>query len=283
MTPEEPLRLLILGAHPDDAEFHAGGLASAYCQMGHVVKMLSVTNGAAGHHFRSPEELAAIRRREAKASAEVIGAISEVWEYPDAHLQLSQELRHRIIREIRTFKPDLLLTHRPCDYHPDHRATGQAVQDASFLVRVPLVVPEAPALRRDPVIAYMTDLFTKPTPLAADVLLDVTDRFRTMVSMLACHRCQVFEFLPWLDGILETVPSDEAGRQAWLSGWYGNTVRPRADRYRKELLAAYGQERGSRIEYAEVLEISEYGSPLDAAARSRLFGFLPSTALPSRS
>ena len=64
---EEPLRLLILGAHPDDAEYHAGGLASIYRELGHVVKMVSLTNGAAGHHQRPPAEMAVIRGREAAA------------------------------------------------------------------------------------------------------------------------------------------------------------------------------------------------------------------------
>jgi N-acetylglucosamine malate deacetylase 1 len=267
----EPLRLLVLGAHPDDAEYHAGGLASIYRGLGHVVKMVSLTNGAAGHHARPPEELAEIRRREAEAAAGVIGAAYDVWEYPDGQLQATLELRHQIIREIRTYGPDLVLAHRTNDYHPDHRAAGQAVQDASFLVRVPLVVPEVPALRYDPVVAFMADLFTKPNPLAADVVIDITDRIDTIVAMLACHRSQVFEWLPWLGGVLDQVPLDEGARLAWLRQWYTDQVRPRADRYRKELIAAYGEHRGSQIKCAEVYEISEYGAPLDARARGRLF------------
>ena len=81
---------------------------------------------------------------------------------PDGALQATLELRQRVIREIRGFRPDLVLTHRTNDYHPDHRATGQVVQDASFLVRVPRIVPEVPVLQRDPVVAFMSDLFTKP-------------------------------------------------------------------------------------------------------------------------
>jgi LmbE family N-acetylglucosaminyl deacetylase len=190
-------------------------------------------------------------------------------------LQATLEVRHRVIREIRIFRPDLVLTHRPNDYHPDHRAAGQAVQDASFMVRVPLVVPDAPVLRRDPVIAYMADLFTKPTSLAADVVMDITARVDTIVAMLARHRSQVFEFLPWLADVLEQVPEDEGQRLVWLRQWYADQIRPRADRYRRELVAAYGEDRGGGIEFAEVYEVSEYGSPLEAAARKRLFEFLP--------
>ena len=151
---DHPLRLLILGAHPDDAEFHCGGLISIYRQLGHEVKIVSVTNGAAGHHQRSADELSRIRRQEAGAVAERIGASYDVWEFPDGELQPTLEVRRRIIREIRTFAPNLVLTHRTNDYHPDHRAVGQAVQDASFTVTVPLIVPDTAALRRDPVVTF---------------------------------------------------------------------------------------------------------------------------------
>lgn len=274
MVRKNPLRLLILGAHPDDAEYHAGGLSSIYRQLGHVVKMVSVTDGSAGHHACKPGKLRKIRLQEAEASAAVIGAESDVWEYPDGHLLATLEVRHRIIREIRSFRPDLVLTHRTNDYHPDHRAVGQAVQDASFLVRVPRVVPDVPVLQRDPVVAFMPDLFTKPNALTADVVVDITSHIDTVVSMLACHCSQMFEWLPWLEGALDQVPKDKGQRFAWLRRWYIDKIRIRADRYRPELVAAYGSTRGKRIELVEVYEGSEYGSPLNAVTRKQLFGFL---------
>jgi len=275
MNTHESLRVLILGAHPDDAEYHAGGLASIYRQLGHTVKMVSVTNGGAGHHSRPSEELVSLRRGEAAAAGQVIGAAYEVWEFADGELEPSLEVRRRIIGEIRRFGPDLVLTHRTSDYHPDHRAVGQCVQDASFLVRVPKIVPECPPLPRDPVIGYLPDLFTSPRPLRADVVLDVTDQVETVAAMLACHQSQVFEWLPWLAGALDQVPKDPAERLGWLRAFYTDQIRERADRYRQELVAAYGPDRGARIECAELFEISEYGSPLDDASRRRLFPFAP--------
>jgi LmbE family N-acetylglucosaminyl deacetylase len=275
MVYDQPLRLLVIGAHPDDAEYHAGGLISLYRKMGHVVKMISVTNGAAGHHARTSEEIVAIRRGEAQSAGNIVGTTYEVWEYPDGALQVTLELRHRMVREIRTFQPDLVLTHRTNDYHPDHRAVGQAVQDASFSVCVPLIVPESPALRRDPVVAYMPDMFTKPNPMTADVVIDIGGQMDTIIAMLACHCSQVFEWLPWLEGLLDQIPKDRKQRLAWLHQWYGNKIRPRADRYRSELITVFGHDRGKSIEFAEIYEISEYGSPLDAAARERLFSRLP--------
>lgn len=267
----EPLRLLILGAHPDDAEFHAGGLAAMYARRGHVVKMVSVTNGEAGHHEVSGPALTARRRAEAQAAAAVIGAQSEVWDHRDGRLEPTLEVRWQIVREIRTFRPDLVLTHRPNDYHPDHRAVGQAVQDASYLVTVPAIVPDAPILRRDPVVAYMPDRFTKPTPLEGHVVVDVGPYAEQIIDMLACHVSQVFEWLPFNRGEPEAVPATGEARRAWLREWRLNSLRPQADRYRAQLIARYGAERGSAVDYAEAFEISEYAAPLDGEARRQLF------------
>lgn len=263
-------RLLILGAHPDDAEYHAGGLATRFRRSGGAVRMISVTDGSAGHHGRTRPELREIRRREAEAAAAVIGATSEVWDFVDGRLTPTLELRDRIIRAIREFRPNLVLTHRTNDYHPDHRAVGQAVQDASYMVRVPLVAPETPVLARDPVVGFLPDGFTKPNPLSPDVVLDIGEQFETIVAMLACHASQMFEWLPWLEGTLPTVPDAPERRLEWLGTWYAEKIGSRADRCRDALIAAYGAERGRQIRFAEVFEISEYGSPLDASARARL-------------
>jgi len=268
---QEPLRLLILGAHPDDAEYHAGGLASIYRRLGHEVRIVSLTNGQAGHHERRPHQLADIRREEAAAAGRVIGAEYATWEIADGELVADVPTRRRLIREIRTFRPDLVLAHRPYDYHPDHRAVGQLVQDATYLVTVPNVDPATPPLRRDPVVAYMPDLFTKPCPMVADVVLDVTDQVDTIVAMLACHRSQVFEWLPFEEGILDQVPEGEQERLVWLRRWYGKHVLPRAERFRDDLVAAYGEQRGREIEFCEVYEISEYAASADLARRRELF------------
>jgi LmbE family N-acetylglucosaminyl deacetylase len=269
------LRLLILGAHPDDPDFHAGGLAAIYRSLGHTVKMISLTNGDAGHQQMEPAALAIRRRAEAAAAGRVIGAEYLTWDHHDGTLQPTLELRFQVIREIRTFQPDLLLTHRTNDYHPDHRAVGNVVRDASFMVTVPRIVPDVPILRRDPVVAYMPDRFTKPYPLAGDVVVDTTEHVDTVVDMLCCHESQVYEWLPYNRGVLDQVPPDPNQRPDWVKTWYLERLRPFAESYRQELVKTYGPQRGSQIEFAEVFEISEYASPLDAAARRRLFPFLP--------
>ncbi len=257
-TMNDKPRLLILGAHPDDAEYAGGGLATRYRELDRPVKMISVTDGSAGHHWRTPEELIPLRRREAANAGAVIGATYETWEFPDGRLQPTLDVRDRIIREIRSFQPDLVLTHRPCDYHPDHRVVGQCVQDASYLVTVPLIVSDVPALRRDPVVAYLPDLFTRPAPLRCDVILDIGAELPVIGQMLACHRSQLFEWLAFEQDILETVPDDDTEKQKWAEAWIAERIRPRAICFRDELIARCGRPRGEQIEFAEMFEISEY-------------------------
>jgi len=266
-----PLKLLILGAHPDDAEFHAGGLATRYREAGHVVKMVSVTDGGAGHHRLPPTELIAVRREEARAAGKVIGAEYVTWDFADGRLLPTLELREAIIREIRTYMPDLVLTHRINDYHPDHRAVGQAVQDASYMVTVPLVATDTPALRRDPVVAYMPDLFTRPNPLRPDIVLDVSGQIDSILAMLACHKSQVFDFLPYNGNVEPPVPADQAARMLWLQEWFDQHTGGRADFFREALIDTYGASHGSQVKYTEVFEISEYAAGVSPQQRKRLF------------
>lgn len=265
------VRLLYLVAHPDDAEYHGGGFAAMHSRRGNVVKFVTMTNGDAGHHQHAGAELAKRRKSEAERAAAVIGATAEVWQHHDGCLQPTLDLRWQVVREIRGFTPDLVLTHRTNDYHPDHRAVGTVVRDACYLVTVPALAADVPALARDPVVAFLPDRFTKPAPLAGDVVVDVGRYVDDIIDMLACHRSQFFEWLPFNLGISAEVPHDEAAQREWLRHWFLDRLRPQADRYRRELVACYGEVRGRQVEYAEVFEISEYARPLDATLRERLF------------
>src|SRR5262249_46287221 len=160
------------------------------------------------------------------------------------------------IRLIRTFKPDLLLTHRPNDYHPDHRYTSQLVQDAAYLVTVPAVVPDVAPLRRDPVIGYLPGNFQKPYPPqpvvgrgVGSVAVDVGSVIEQIADMLHCHQSQFYEWLAYNHGWTDQLPADDKGRREWLGGQIRARLRPRADKYRDLLVKQYGPERGAKIEY----------------------------------
>jgi LmbE family N-acetylglucosaminyl deacetylase len=268
------LRLLIIGAHPDDADYHAGGTAAFYRAAGHVVKMVSLTNGDAGHQTLRGAELAKRRQKEAAASGAVIGATYDVLDNHDGQLMPTLENRWQVIRLIRSFQPDLVLTHRPNDYHPDHRYTSQLVQDAAYMVTVPAVVPDTPHLSRDPVIAYLPDDFQKPYPFRPSVAVDVGPVLPQIVAMLDCHRSQFYEWLPYNVGRLDQVPHGEEERRRWLAEQVQSRLRRMADRCRDLLRQAYGTQRGQQIEFVEAFEGCEYGAPLDDTAIRRLLPFV---------
>jgi N-acetylglucosamine malate deacetylase 1 len=269
------LRLLILGAHPDDADYAAGGLAALYRALGHDVLMVSLTNGDAGHHAMPGPALAARRAAEADLAAAVIGARYLILNNHDGELLPTLENRRAIIALMRTYEPDLVLTHRPNDYHPDHRYTSQLVQDAAYMVTVPAVLPGTCHLSRNPLIMYLPDDFEKPYPFRPAVAVDVGPVLDRMVGMLHCHTSQFYEWLPYNTGVLDQVPAAAEARRAWLAEQVKARLRRQAVRCRDRLIACYGQERGSAVEFAEAFEPCEYGAAFDEAARRRLFPFLP--------
>jgi LmbE family N-acetylglucosaminyl deacetylase len=275
---EPSARILLIGAHPDDVDLKAGGTARKWCALSHAVKLVSLTNGQAGHQSQHGEELAQRRRAEAHCAAAVIGATYEVWNQPDGELDDSLENRRQVIRLLRTFRPDLVVTHRPNDYHPDHRFTALLVQDAFYLVTVPAICPETPHLERNPVLLYFSDNFTKPCRFTPDVVVDIGSEMERLVTMLSCHGSQFFEWLPFNAGYLHEVPTQEVERKSWFDARIRQRIRLLADRYRQAVVATYGAARGSQVEYIEAFEVSEYGAPLDQSARSRLFPFLPAAA-----
>jgi LmbE family N-acetylglucosaminyl deacetylase len=271
----DPLRLMVVGAHPDDADYKAGGLAALYVELGHEVLFVSVTNGESGHHVISGPELVERRRAEATEAGRRGSLTYEVWDNPDGRLVADLARREAMIRAIRRFRPDLLLTHRPNDYHPDHRQTSLLVQDAAYLLTVPPICPDVPHLRRDPVIAYLSDTFSRPYPFHPTVALDMAEAWERKVSMLDAHVSQFYEWLPYNMRIDETFPTDPAGRRSRLAEWLETGSRELADRIRPKLVETYGARRGNAATLIEAFEGSEYGAPLDGPAIARLFPMLP--------
>ena len=269
-----PLRLLIIGAHPDDPDFGAGGLAALYSRLGHTVKMVSVTNGDAGHHEMGGGPLAQRRRIEAANAGRCVGAEYITLDNHDGALLPSLEVRHQLIALIREFQPDLMTTHRPNDYHPDHRYTSQLVQDASYLLTVPNVVSHVPHLMTMPVIVYTWDHFQRPYPFAPDVVVGIDEVYEQKIDALHCHVSQMYEWLAYNGGYLAEVPDEPSAQRAWLREFRAPRFRRAAELYREMLIADYGEEKGRKVEFAEAFEACEYGAPLTAEKRATLFPFV---------
>ncbi|MFB6136318.1 MAG: PIG-L deacetylase family protein [Halobacteriaceae archaeon] len=264
-------RLLVVGAHPDDCDIKAGGIAQKYADAGDDVRFVSMTNGDAGHHETGGVELARRRRGEAAAAAETFDGEYTVLDNHDGELEPTLENRKRLIRLIRRYDPDLLFTHRPNDYHPDHRYTSRLVQDSAYMVQVPNVCTDVEPLGSDPVIAYLSDDFERPYPFDPDVAVAVDDVIDRKLDAIACHVSQVYEWLPWVDDELDAVPDGDDERREWLAETWLPRFEAVADRHRDELVARYGEERGNEVRYAEAFEGCEYGAPLTDDAAERLF------------
>ena len=273
MNKNEPLRILIIGAHPDDCDIRAGGVAAKYAQAGHKVRMVSLTNGAAGHQTMRGEALTERRREEAAAAGAVLGAEYLVLDYPDSELEPSLEARADVVRQIREFHPDLVMAPRPWDYHPDHRATGQLVTDAMYLSTVPAYLPDFEHLDHMPAAVYVWDIFKRPYPFKAAVVVAIDDVLDAKIDALHCHTSQVYEWLPYNRGVLNEVPEGEEERKAWLRKWIVGRFAQQAEQYRTQLAQRYGPEIGRAARVVEAFEASEYGAPLSEEDIARLFPF----------
>ena len=267
------IRVLVFGAHPDDCDIKAGGIAALYTLQGHTVKFVSVTNGDAGHHEMGGGTLAQRRNAEAQAAAEIIGIEYELLDCHDGELIPSLENRFQIIRTIREFKPDLIMTHRPNDYHPDHRYTSMLVQDAAYMVTVPNICPLTPHLQKNPVILYLSDNFMKPYPFTPDVVVDIDSVVEKKIDMLHCHESQFYEWLPYNSGTLNSVPDGEVNRREWLADRLRNRFSSITNKFRSKLIEHYGDQYGNSIKYAEAFESCEYGSSLTSDNMPTLFPF----------
>ncbi len=273
MNSNSKLNILAIGAHPDDCEIKAGGTAVKYSRLGHRVRFLSLTNGDTGHHEIGGIELARRRYAETQACAAVAGIEYHVWDIHCGELMPSLEYRRTLIRQIREFAPDLIMTHRPNDYHPDHRYASQLVQDACYLVTVPNQLALTDHMQLNPVAVYFSDAFKKPWPFTPDVAVAIDDAVEAKLDMLDCHVSQMYEWLPYNQGVLDEVPQDRAERREWLRG--RRFIESASDKspYAELLVRHYGEERAREIRHAEAFEACEYGAPLTPELIPRLFPF----------
>ena len=250
------LRVIAIGAHPDDCEEEFGGTAAKLALAGHRVKFLSVTNGDAGHQTLGGAALARRRFLEAQECARRLGiAEYQILDNHDGELMPTLEVRRQIIRAIRQWKADIVLAPRPNDYHPDHRYTGILVQDSAYMVVVPNVVSDTAPLENNPIFLYYQDGFQKPAPFRPDVVVPIDDVWDRKISGLDAHISQFYEWLPWVDHVLDQVPADAKARRQWLAEHWG---RPLTEASRKTLIEEIGDE-ASAVKHAESFELCEYG------------------------
>ncbi|MHC4738373.1 MAG: PIG-L deacetylase family protein [Planctomycetota bacterium] len=278
------LRIIVFGAHPDDCEIKVGGSGMLWTAQGHHVKFVAVTNGDVGHWKMSGGALAKRRTAEVEEAARILGIEeTEVMDNHDAELMPTLENRKRIIRLIREWKADIVMSHRPNDYHPDHRYSGILVQDAAYLVTVPLLCPDVPHLTRNPVFMYLRDGFQRPYPFQPDIVVAIDEVIDTKVRAVSIMDsqfveggcCRSYEGKPD-DRPGGNPPKDKAeqeSRRKAVAKGFARRFAGNAKKYREKLIELYGQEKGSKVQYAEAFQLCEYGRRPSQAELKKMFPF----------
>jgi LmbE family N-acetylglucosaminyl deacetylase len=265
------IRVIMIGAHPDDCDQDGGGTAILLAKLGYAVKFVSVTNGDAGHQSMKGQPLAARRLAEAQEAGKRFGVVYDVLDNHDGQLLPTLEVRLQVIKKIREWQADVVMAPRPNDYHPDHRYTGVLVQDAAYMVAVPNVAPEVPALTKNPVFLYFQDGFQRPNAFRPDIAIDISTVYTQKIHAMDAHTSQMYEWLPWIGHYLQEVPATPADRERWLAKTRAVTITPAV---RSSLEKWYGKERAAQVQHAEAFEVCEYGKQPSDEEKKKLFPML---------
>jgi LmbE family N-acetylglucosaminyl deacetylase len=193
--------VMVVAAHPDDADFLAGGTVARLAQEGHEVTYVVVTNGSkgSGHRSLTPEQLVCIRHEEQRRAAEVLGVRRvEFLDYEDGEVEDTRDLRRAITRQIRFWRPDLIITLNPHrtygnfpGWHRDHRTTGRVVMDCVYpLARDHLAFPEQLA-EAEPHKVREVYLIQWEQPR---LVIDITETIDRKLEAIRCHVSQISDF-----------------------------------------------------------------------------------------
>lgn len=218
------MNILAIGAHPDDVELCCGGTLAKYAKQGHKVFTATTTNGNIGSATLPMEEIARIRKEEARRAAAIIGAEYICLDYDDEMLFEDKQARIAIIDLIRYCKADVIITHNPTDYNPDHELTSKLVRDVAVMIPIRKIETRSPACDTIPALVYMEP--SKGIGFIPTEYVDITAEMETKMEMLAQHESQV----------------------SWMAANYGDVKGNFMDQYR--IMSAY---RGFQcgVDYAE--------------------------------
>ena len=272
------LRIIVFGAHPDDSEIRAGGSACLWADAGHHVKLSRSPTATSATGGRPAARWPSGGLAEVQQAAKILGNTAQVLDIHDGELEPTLENRRTFTRLIRQWKADIVIAHRPNDYHPDHRYTGVLVQDAAYMVTVPFFCPDTPPLKKNPVFLYSSDALPEAQSVPArhrrvDRRGDRPQDGRAGRTGLAVRRRRLQR--QRLDAAARrSGPEGPAGaraaRRAQAAEREGRQPLPRqADR------ACTAKRRASKVRYAEAFEICEYGRRPTPAELRALFPFVP--------
>jgi N-acetylglucosamine malate deacetylase 1 len=259
-TAARQLRIIAFGAHPDDAELKFAGTAALFAAQGHKVKLVALTNGDVGHFSQAGGPLAQRRKAEVEACHAQLGVATDVLDIHDGELMPDLETRKKVANLIREWQADLVLSHRPWDYHPDHRAVGKLAEDAAVVVAAPYFAPYTPPTKGNPIFLFYSDNFKKPYPFDPIIAVGIDDVAQKKWDCISALPSQFGDADSWQARYGRNVPTDEAGRKAYLIEGVKQRNADVANQYRNLLVQLYGEQKGRAIKYAEAFELNQYGS-----------------------
>ena len=254
-----PLRIIAFGAHPDDAELKAAGVAALWASQGHKVKFVAMTNGDVGHFSQAGGPLAQRRYNEVQECARILGITTDVLDIHDGELEPTLENRRTVARLIRDWQADVVMGHRPYDYHPDHRYTGVLMDDAAVVVVAPFFVPDTTPTPRNPLFFYYSDGFEHPAKFVPTMVVDIDAVADKKWACISAMPSQFGDADSWQGRTRPDVPKSDAERPAYLLKLAQARTAAVADQYRDRLIALYGEQRGRQVKYAEAFQLGQYG------------------------
>jgi N-acetylglucosamine malate deacetylase 1 len=266
------LRIIAFGAHPDDAELKFAGTAALFAAQGHKVKLVALTNGDVGHFSQAGGPLAQRRKAEVEACHATLGVDTDVLDIHDGELMPDLETRKKVANLIREWQADIVLSHRPWDYHPDHRAVGTLANDAAVVVAAPYFAPYTPPTKGNPIFLYYSDNFKKPYPFDPILAVGIDEAAQKKWDCISALPSQFGDVDSWQARYGRNVPADEAGRKAYLLDIVKQRNASEANQYRNLLVQLYGDQKGRAIKYAETFELNQYGA---GATADQLKGMFP--------
>ena len=265
------LRIIAFGAHPDDAEQKFGGTAALFAAQGHKVKLVALTNGDVGHFAQAGGPLAQRRKAEVEACHKKLGVATDVLDIHDGELMPDLETRKKMANLIRDWQADIVLSHRPWDYHPDHRNVGKLADDTAVVVAAPFFTPYTPPTKKNPIYLYYSDQFLKPYPFDPIIAVGFDDVAAKKWACIGDMPSQFADADSWQARYRGNAPADQAARAAFILGQVQQRSADVANQYRSLLVKLYGEQKGRAIKYAEAFELNQYGSPATADELKALF------------
>jgi LmbE family N-acetylglucosaminyl deacetylase len=265
------LRVMVVAAHPDEADMYAGGTAALFAEMGAAVKFLSLTNGDAGHHEIGGMQLARRRWNEAQKAARCLGIDEyEVLNEHDGELFPTKANRDQVIERIRKWEPDILIGFNPEGYgHWDNRNAGKILAYAIPFAGLPAILPTIPEIKKDILCLWMWDFATIDRH-KHDIAIDVTPTIEKKLLACDAHATQFYEFAPHERGFIDEVPKVLEEKRSFILRYWPQFMYAQESQ-RDGLAKWYGAEKSEKIEYAETFQIAPYGfHPTDEEIRKLL-------------